>query len=282
MKTISEIRSQPELTDICILIPSWDGYSDLWQPFFHCFHRYWPDCPFPVFLGANQNVYNDPRITMVTVKPETDYSTSLIEFLKQLPQQWIIVWVEDLFLRAHVDTLEINRLLTWACPRNVGHVRLVGGGHSVVSLAASHFPVSEMPYLGAIPKGARYRAGLTVGLWKRETLIDLLRPGESAWTFEYDGSKRSNVVSAPFFGVIARNETSAPISIVNSVRKGRWTVEGIQFLHQEGLGSTLGDRGIESSLSWAYIACFKSPLTLALFRALYAVLLEEILQHDIN
>ena len=33
-----------------ILIVSCDKYSDLWDPFFKLFFKFWPDCPFNIYL----------------------------------------------------------------------------------------------------------------------------------------------------------------------------------------------------------------------------------------
>lgn len=258
----------PYCNDTCILVPSWDGYKDLWPAFFHCFFKYWPDCPFPVFLGANQAVYDDPHVKMVAVKPNTDYSTSLIEFLAQLPHTWVIVWVEDLLLQSNVDTSAIIRVLQWAKSHDTAHVRLTGGSQFLVSLAASYYPQSDIPDIGMIPKGARYRAGLTVGIWKKDVLVDLLQPGESAWAFEHNGTLRSRTLSAPFFSVISGSETA--INVVNSVRKGLWTLAGANCLKQEGFLSAIETRKQES---WLKLACFtqKTFLKLTFFKIWYTV-----------
>jgi len=260
---------QEPAVDTCILVPSWDGYRDLWKPFFHSFFKYWPDCPYPIFLGTNQAVYDDPRVTMLSVKPKTDYSSSLIEFLNQLHYSWVIVWVEDLFLKRKVDTNAVNSLLRWAQAHNAALVRLIAGRHLLVSLAASYFPQPDMPNIGIVPKGGRYRAGLTVGFWKRKLLIELLHAGESAWDFEYNGSVRSNSLPEPFFSAIERDQTRPLISVVNSVRKGLWTAKGIEFLKQEGLSSAIGTRKTESWFSSVFFMRIKSFIKLSIYKVLY-------------
>jgi len=270
MKSKSETEDQLILTDTCILVPSWDGYQDLWQPFFCSFFKYWPDCPFPIFLGANHAVYGDQRVNMLTVSPKTDYSSSLIEFLNQLSYQWIIVWVEDLLLRSKVDTNALNQILVWADTRDVAHVRLLSSSQFLVALAASYYPQPDMPAIGLIPDGARYRAGLTVGLWKKNVLIDLLQPGESAWDFEHNGTVRSNAVADSFFCVIEHEQNVPLISVVNSVRKGLWTAEGVEFLNYEGLSGEIGIRKKESRFLSAFVR-IRQSIKLTIFRVWYSV-----------
>lgn len=270
MKSKPETEGHFILTDTCILVPSWDGYQDLWQPFFRCIFKYWPDCPFQIYLGANHAVYDDPRVKMLTVAPKTDYSSSLIEFLNQLPHTWIIVWVEDLLLRSKIDTNTINQILLWANVRDAAHVRLLGGSQSLVALAASYYPQPEMPGIGMIPKGAKYRAGLTVGLWKKEALLALLQPGESAWDFEHNGTLRSNAIADPFFCVVSQDGDVPLISVENSVRKGLWTAEGVEFLNYEGLSGEIGIRKKESRFLSAFVR-IRQSIKLTIFRVWYSV-----------
>jgi len=48
-----------------ILVMSCDAYDDLWAPCFNLLGKHWPDCPFPVYLGAEQQVY--PGAGVVTL-----------------------------------------------------------------------------------------------------------------------------------------------------------------------------------------------------------------------
>jgi len=48
-----------ETGDTCVLIASCDAYSDAWAPFFALMKKYWPDCPYPIYLISN---YQDPGI----------------------------------------------------------------------------------------------------------------------------------------------------------------------------------------------------------------------------
>ena len=84
--------------DVVILVPSWDGYQDVWQPFFHCFFKYWPDCPYPVFLGSNSLSYPDSRVSPILIGPDIDYSSNLIAMLDHIDQDWVIIFTEDMLL----------------------------------------------------------------------------------------------------------------------------------------------------------------------------------------
>jgi hypothetical protein len=255
--------------DTCILVPSWDGYEDLWMPFFGCLFKYWPDCPYRVYLGSNKKAYDDPRVGRLSSDINSDYSASLAGFLKQIPHQWVIVWLEDLLLKARVNTKDLNHLIKWAQEQKAVHVRLWTGPGSLISLAAARHPVADLPGVGLVPKKARYRAGLTVGLWRKDTLLGLLRDGESAWDFEIAGSLRSDSISGPIYSVIPCGDDNSMLKVVNSVRKGLWSIDGVCFLQKEGLADVTKTRRVEWRWKYEYIMRFKLPLRKILYNALH-------------
>ena len=38
------------MQDMCILVVSCDKYADCWTPFSDCMRKFWPYCPYPVYL----------------------------------------------------------------------------------------------------------------------------------------------------------------------------------------------------------------------------------------
>ena len=88
------------------------------------------------------------------------------------------------------------------------------------------------PTIGEHERGAPYRASLQAAFWDRRTLLDLLRPGESPWDFERDGSRRSSALPAPFYAT-----WSPTLRYVNAVVRGRWSPTGRRVCRQEALAT---------------------------------------------
>ena len=70
--------------------------------------------------------------------------------------------------------------------------------------------------VGTLSKGAIYRTGTVLPIWKKTTLSELLAPGESAWDFEICGSVRSD----RYDGFYCTHSITLPI--LNCVIKGKW------------------------------------------------------------
>jgi len=84
------IELETKNKDVAILVSSFDGFSDLWSPFFMLFWRYWPDCPYPVYLISNNKIYENPRITTIMVGEDRHWSGNFITALYRVPHSVII------------------------------------------------------------------------------------------------------------------------------------------------------------------------------------------------
>ena len=94
-----------------------------------------------------------------------------------------------------------------------------------------------------ISKGADYRLSLQAAVWDKQTLLELLREGESAWELELNGTKRTNDLGAPFLSVIG----DSPIPyFCTGVVKGKWVKEAVKLCETEGIEVDLTARSMQT------------------------------------
>ncbi len=235
--------------DVAILVVSCDAYRDLWEPFFRCFFKYWPDCPYPVYLGANSATYSDARVHALTIGPDLDYSSNLIAMLQRIDAPWVILWIEDRVLAERVDTKRLANLVAAAQKQEAGFLKLI----------ASHpyaIPNDPAQEIGEISKGTRYRVCMTVALWNKQVLLRLLRPGETAWQIERQGSERSNDFAEVFLSLSAGIKGNPPLSDVHLIIKGRLVRDARAFLKREGLSDLLKERKMQARGSFLYVRVY--------------------------
>jgi len=253
--------------DIAILVVSYDEYQDVWHPFFRCFFKHWPDCPFPIFLGSNTLTYPDQRVTSILVGPDRDYSSNLIAMLDEIKQEWIILWLEDVFLSAPVATDRIQELIRLAQREKAAHLQLHARRFTTESLLRGNRAVDGIREL---PKGMPYRVTIALGLWSKASLRNLLRPGESAWEIERLGTLRSFNSTESFFYLANEQLAHMPLSFVHGVLKGKWTWTAARFLKQVNLEAHLSTRETQSTISHLYAKCYIA-LRYGVFRAAYGL-----------
>jgi hypothetical protein len=158
------------------------------------FWRYWPDCPFPVYLGSNQQTFDHPRVTTIHAGHGNNWTNSVREQISKLNTPYALLILEDFFLRRPVNTLQILSCLDTLCTLKGKMLRLV-------RRPPPDMAVSGFPLIGRIKLGAPYRVSTQATIWHRQTLLDLMRENETIWQFENDGSRRSDSMGDGFYGV---------------------------------------------------------------------------------
>ena len=224
--------------EVSVLVVSCDAYSDLWGPFFTLFFRYWPDCPYPLYLGTNELAYDDSRVTTIRTGPDRDWAAGLRSMLAALPSRHAIVLLEDYLLTEPVDTARICELVRVAQARDAACLRLV-------PVPGAQGELADEPGVGDLAAGVDYRVSLQAAIWNRDVLAALVRVGESPWGLEVDGSRRSVALDQPFLSVVA--DAQWPLRyFVTGVVRGRWLREAVDLLRREGIEPDLTVRPIES------------------------------------
>jgi hypothetical protein len=191
-----EASSRP---DLAILVNSTDRYADTWPPFFTLFAAYWPACPYPIVLNTETLDYRhgglDIRVSDTwsdTTQARPDWSSSLARCLAGIDTELILYLQDDYFINAPVDADAIDLFAGIMQREGLDHIQLRELNE------ARYEPVAAHEALWRIPLRSPYLVSLQAGLWRRTTLLDLLRPGESPWQFERWGTIRARHAAVEF------------------------------------------------------------------------------------
>ena len=232
-----------QLPDVALVVLSCDKYSDLWSSFFRLFFHYWPNCNFPIYLCANRNKFDDSRVTTVLSGYDHDWSSSLKKCLDQINHEYVWLFFDDVFLNKQVNLNKISRLIKFLKERKPNYLRF------------RRFPKPEREiekHFGECLEGSLYRTSI-FAIWKKETLINLLLKGETAWDFENKSIERARSLPG-FFGVYEDY-----LSYIHGVEKGLWIRPAVKCLQQLGCNLDLSRRSqMTSSQHISYVLrCFK-------------------------
>lgn len=94
-----------------------------------------------------------------------------------------MLWIDDHFIGKRVNA-----------------ERIVASIEAFKSSGGNYLRLQSMPkpdarfnsHFGLVRSGSIYRTSTIASVWRKAVLAQLLRPGESAWDFEIDGSVRSD------------------------------------------------------------------------------------------
>lgn len=219
-----------------LLVVSCDSYADVWQPFFTLFFRYWPDCPYPVFLGANNRIFPDRRVRTIPVGEDRDWSSNLLAMLRMIPGDDLLLMQEDFLLDKTVDTARVVRLIENARKMKAACMRLM-------PIPGPDIPCPDDGEIGWIRKGSAYRVSLQAAWWDKQILMSLIKPGESPWQYEQQGSRRSEELDPPFLSL--RRNVGYPLDyFTTAVFRGYWEPGAVALCKREGIDVDLTARGM--------------------------------------
>lgn len=170
---------------VAIVVPSCDKYSDLWGALFQTLRRQWKYCPFQIYLLTNHIDYIDDGVATVKIGDDQSWSANLIRALKLIPQDYVFLFIDDLFLSSSVDEKRVRNLVERCVSQNWDYLRL----NPTPGPARAQLIDSSV---GQILPGDLYRPSTVLSIWRKDVLLDVLDPNESAWEFEVYGGARTD------------------------------------------------------------------------------------------
>lgn len=187
------------MENCALLVCSCDKNEDLWPMFFHYMYEYWKTCTLPIYLNTESKEYHDKYFNVKTYQmfPKGDgdkWSLRLKRHLERIQEDYVILILDDFFLRSLVDEEE----LAW-CLREMKENQNI----ALFLFDPTPGPNEESPYekYERKAKKAPFRMSLQVGLWNKKHLLHYLRNHEMPWQFETWGSIRSRRYKEDFYAM---------------------------------------------------------------------------------
>src|SRR5262245_62297255 len=91
------------MNDVGMIVPSYDGYSDIWPISAELFSRFWPDRQWPMYWMCNQHAV--PSIAQPLVRPEIPrdvWGCNIASAVESMPEPFIVFWTEEVLLLSKV------------------------------------------------------------------------------------------------------------------------------------------------------------------------------------
>jgi len=230
---------------VSFLISSCDGFSDCWRPYYHGLHKYWPDCPYDVFIVTNIKDSGDSSVQAIKVGEDKGWSRNTLQALSEITTPYVIYTHEDFWISKRVQTNAIEEYVALMDKDNADYIRL--------------YPCPEPDYefgydkrLGVLADHAAYRTSLQVAIWRKRVFKELIVEAENPWQFEVNGTDRSKKYGSRFLSVKRfwdsdRKPFHYGIDYVcTAINKGKWSKEAKHYALQEGLSIDFSKRPNET------------------------------------
>jgi len=217
------------MNDIAILVLTSEKYEDLIPGFLICFFKN-IKVKFKLYLQIYNLKIFDSRITNIYIKTN-NWSDSLIMSLDHIEEKYVLIILEDIYI------VNFDQDIFFECfqnlQRNNGDFLNILGYPTGNDIGQSIDKVnSKTPY-----------SITAIGVWKKDSLKNILKTGENPWKFEILGSKRALKKNLLLY-VTKKNL----LEHKNMVEKGKWVKNNLIWGLQKKLISTSNVRKINSAL----------------------------------
>lgn len=244
-----------KINDIAVFVNSFDGYCDLWDVFWDIFDKYGSDCPFRKYSVSNELDYIRPGVINIKVGEEVNWFERTIKAIKEVKEEFFILFLEDYFISKRIDFNEIQRI--------TGRMKEEGIFFYRLSMR-SGLPKNKS--FVQIPANSDYPITLQLAIWKREVferiVTELHNEGcSSPWDFELY-LKNNYRYCPPEDGMLSGIwfDTRDILGYKNGVLRGQWFPDIIKFYSRQGIDFSKSERKIMSSVQLLRykVICFVS------------------------
>lgn len=218
---------------LTLLVLSCDKFYDTWEPLNYSLSKYWNAKKIPIHLLTNHKLPNYNNINVINVGDDVSWSQNLIYCLKNVSQEYVLLWLDDVFITSKVDTDRIIEDFNWVVQNEISYLRLRRTDQK--KARPNYFKISN---------DSMYRTSIFCSIWKKDVLESLLEPEENAWQFELRGSKRS-IMYEKFYQVAEDR-----ISYLHAIEKGIWNLKAIRWMKKNKLNYDLDYRKAMSVIEY--------------------------------
>ncbi|MFA5714365.1 MAG: hypothetical protein WC998_01320 [Candidatus Paceibacterota bacterium] len=205
--------------NIKIVVPTSNDYVNCLVPFAYLFNKFWSDKQ-PVTVMRYD--VRPPKLPDNFYKPsigkqaDFSWSSGLMSFLKDFSSDYIMLMLEDYFLTDKVDTDEIKSL--WEFMELHPEVAKIDLSFDRMNYDHSNYATIGKTQLITSGDETPWQTSIQAAIWRKDFLLRFLDPGENAWQFEKEGTKRVIAAreSGEFTGFILGTK-NPPLKYINAV-----------------------------------------------------------------
>lgn len=206
-----------------IVVISFDGYKDLWNTFFECYEMFFHDCTLPIYLITNNEIPNYPHVNVVATGDEISWSCRVRKALEKIPEDTLLVLLEDYFLCEKTNSEKIDGLFRIFAENDYDYLRVIP-----IPMQYKRKPKGAYP----LDPSALYGVNLQAAIWKKSYLQKLLYDDDfSAWEFE----ARQKTSSTTRIDGNCAALNYAGLNYLNGVIQGKWYPRTVKKLKKYGI-----------------------------------------------
>lgn len=206
----------------------YDGYSDIWEDFLELFNKYWPNCPYELYIINNEKKINfngKINLKVIHAGKEAEYSKKIQTLLSSVKSEYYLLLLEDFFLGKTLNQDVLKDILNYIKKYEIKYYKMP---------IDDFIPVGSKNIIRNISLKDEYTITCQPSIWKRNFLIECIgNRNYNAWIFEGIYSKAPKVHSTNFLeGCIVDNRNI--LSIHHGALQGKLIRKTYNYFKKNG------------------------------------------------
>lgn len=207
-----------------IFLSSSDAYSDLWQPFFDLFSRYWPEYKGIIYLNSELKDFHydglDIRCTRVGIN---SFGKTFRLGLDQIDTPELLLIMIDYFFMGPVNNQLVYDYFNYFKLHNLDSLCLIANPYTKTK------KLNYKDLYEVIPP-SKDMFSFQIAFWKKSQLYEMALPHETPWLSEYYGTQRANKMKLKL--AYAALDQPIPYLAEGALHKGKWVKPIVNFLKE--------------------------------------------------
>jgi hypothetical protein len=177
------------MKSIALIVHTCDRYKLLYRGFEYFFKKNWPygDVQIGYYFLTEEDTYTSPIFTNIKTG-KGEWSDRLLNGLKQIPEDHIIYFQEDMWLSKPVEADTVNKVIDFSLANQINLFKLSSNGVYHTRPVNVHINGLAVGVLDNENSG--YLMSHQVSIWKKTFLMEQLKYKEHPWRNERKGTKR--------------------------------------------------------------------------------------------
>lgn len=195
------------MKNIALIVHTCDRYKLLYMGFEYFFKKHFPYGEVKIsyyFLTEEESYRSDIFTNIKTGKGE--WSDRLLNGLKQMPEEYIIYFQEDMWLTRPISADLVNKIIGFALTEHINLLKLSSNSVYITRPTGDH--INDLSVSVLDNEQSKYLMSHQVSLWKKSFLMDQLKYKEHPWRNERKGTKRLKKLDPKIYHIdlFAENE----------------------------------------------------------------------------
>ena len=185
----TEMKNSDKRMKLAIVGIWFDGYYDLWEDFLELFRKYWPECPYPLYVVEQEKEIDfdkDYNVTVLHAGADAEYSRKVQVAVNEIDADYYLLLLEDFFIGEPLKKNALAGVMKGIEEKGIKYYRIPLGEFT---------PKKYKGKIVRLTPDYEYTVSCQPSIWRRDFLKQCIGTDNyNAWVFEgiYSKSKKAH------------------------------------------------------------------------------------------